>query len=234
MSEKLFSTPQGAKSETANVKTVLRLVGDSTMCAYRAEHAPREGWGMRLPAYCREGVEVRNHAVSGTSTKSFEASGAWTQLLEDAAPGDFVVIGMGINDAAPKDTRPQNHTDLGGEFEGNLTRWIGELRERGCIPCLTTPTVFWAEGGLAVPDPLRERYAQAILATAKSSRCGVVDLHGEAFQRLAAMSRDDAARLYLADRNDYCHLGRAGADFYAGLFAELCKKTTHPIASLFN
>lgn len=233
MSEQPFDPLQSAKSKTAEWKAVIRLVGDSTMCAYQAEHTQREGWGMRLPAYCREGVEVCNHAISGTSTKSFEERGAWTQLLEEAAPGDFVVIGMGINDAAPKDTRPQNHTDLGGEFEGNLTRWIGELRERGTIPFLTTPTVIWAESGLAAPKPLRERYARAILATAESCRCGVVDLHGEAFRRLAAMSRSDAARLYLADRNDYCHLNRVGADFYAGLFAGLCKKTTHPIASLF-
>lgn len=212
----------------------IHLVGDSTMCVYRAEHAPLEGWGMRLPALCRKGVAVRNHAVAGRSTKSFESRGEWGKVLPEIKPGDFVVIGMGINDGSPKETRPLNHTDTGGEFEGNLARWISAIRGRGGIPLLTTTTVIWAEKGLTAPDPLRERYNRAIRETAAACRCDVVDLHGEAFRRFAAMKPDEVSAFYLADRNDYCHLNGRGADFYARLFVELCKKAELPIASLFE
>ena len=214
-------------------KITLHLVGDSTMCIYSPEHAPREGWGMRLPALCRPEVTVLNHAVSGCSTKSFSAIGKWDEVVAAITPGDYVVMGMGINDSAPRETRPQNHTDTGGEFEGNLIRWIGDVRARRGIPVFTTTTVCWNSVQPFEPNPEHNRYNQAILKTAETHDCAAVDLNGRALKRFASMQPEQILACHMTAQNDYCHLTDVGASFYARLFVELCQEAALPIASLF-
>ncbi|MBQ6472913.1 MAG: hypothetical protein IJJ33_13095, partial [Victivallales bacterium] len=214
-------------------KVNLFLVGDSTMCEYTALNAPREGWGMRLQPLCSPDVLVVNCAVSGRSTKSFQESRSWERVLAQLRPGDYVVIGMGINDNAPKATRPQNHTDTGGEFEGNLKRWIGEVRSRDALPVLCT-TVLWQPNGRSQPSPSLAKYNRAILEVARECGCPAIDLHARAFSQLAAMEKPQYDSLYMSHAKDYCHLTEKGAAFYAELFANLSKELASPFATLFK
>jgi len=213
-------------------RAVIHLIGDSTVCVYPAD-SPREGWGMKLAERLRPGVEIRNHAISGRSTKSFRENGDWAKFLPQIGKGDFVVIDMGLNDGSPKETRPQNHTDVGGEFEGNLARWIEEVRERGGIPLLTTNTVIWDAAGRTEPDPHRESYNRAIRETAERCRCELVDLHSEAFRRLTAMTAEEAQAIYVPAIKDFCHLSPRGAKFYADIFVELCRRRKTALAPFF-
>jgi len=215
-------------------KVNLFLVGDSTMCEYTALNAPREGWGMRLQPLCSPDVLVVNCAVSGRSTKSFQARGSWERVLAQLRPGDYVVIGMGINDNAPKATRPQNHTETGGEFEGNLKRWIGEVRSRNALPVLCTTTVLWQATGRKSPQTDLGKYNQAILEVARECGCPAIDLHAKAFPLIAAMEKPQYDSIYMSQNKDYCHLTDKGAEFYAKLFVSLSKEQPIPFAALFK
>ena len=212
---------------------ILHLVGDSTMAVYPDKSAPQEGWGMALEPLCKPNVLLVNHAVGGRSTKSFQNNGHWQQVLTQLNKGDYVVISMGINDNAPKETRPQNHTDTGGEFEGTLKRWIADVRGCGAIPVLATTTVLWHPNGFSSPNPSLAKYNEAMLGVAKECGVCVIDIHTPAFQRLASMKKEEFDRIYMSPRNDYCHLQREGAAFFARLFVQLCQEQKAPIAELF-
>ena len=216
------------------------LVGDSTCCNYTENHFPREGWGMKLQQLCRDGVTVHNRAASGNSTKRFEYNGFWQKVLDDLKPGDFVVIQMGHNDKHPVEIYPELHTDLGGEFEGNLRRWIGEVRSKNGIPLIVTTTVAWAIDGLDKKAPLLAEYNRAALEV--SRECGVesLDLNTFSFERFSRMPLKEIHQYYMASTgipryvDDYCHLRREGAELYAGWFVELCKLNNVSIAGCFK
>ena len=52
------------------------MMGDSTMCDYKAGSYPQEGWGQRLRTFAKDGVKIHNRAVGGISSKTFIDSGA--------------------------------------------------------------------------------------------------------------------------------------------------------------
>ncbi len=218
--------------------TDIFLAGDSTMCHYPAENAPREGWGMQLPQYLKTGVILHNLAVSGRSTKSYQDQGYWDNLLSQLKAGDYAVIGMGFNDQAPKDLRPQNHTEPDGEFRENLKRWITQVRGKNAVPVLCTTTVLWKSGGINSIERLK-LYNAAIRETGIETDTEVVDLNQAAMDKFAVMPEKEIIRLYMAasgvpgSKDDYCHLQTSGAEFFAGIFVEECKKSANSLSRFF-
>src|SRR6185369_13932563 len=63
----------------------IAIIGDSTVASYDKPPADRPdltGWGQVFGEFFQEGVEVRNFAVSGRSSKSFLAEGRWQPVLD--------------------------------------------------------------------------------------------------------------------------------------------------------
>ena len=102
----------------------IALIGDSTVASYPKPPADRPsltGWGQVFGLYFHESVEIRNHAVSGRSSKSFLAEGRWEPVL--AEKPDYVFIQFGHNDQPGKGDRT---TDPGGDFQDNLRKYIDD------------------------------------------------------------------------------------------------------------
>jgi pectinesterase len=101
-------------------------------------------------------VRVSNHAVNGRSSKSFITEGRWQRVLEQLRPGDYVVIQFGHNDEKQDTAR---HTEPGGTFDENLSRFVREARERKATPILMNAVVrrnfFQASDGSAEDEALR-------------------------------------------------------------------------------
>lgn len=101
-------------------------------------------------------VIVSNHAVNGRSSKSFITEGRWQRVLEQLRPGDYVVIQFGHNDEKQDTAR---HTEPGGTFDENLSRFVREARERKATPILMNAVVrrnfFQASDGSAEDEALR-------------------------------------------------------------------------------
>lgn len=115
------------------------ITGDSTASDYDPRLAPRTGWGQALAAHprldARADLKVRNHALSGASTRSFIEAGLLDAAASDLGSGDILLICFGHND--PKDDH--RFTDADAAFPSNLRRFVAAARDRGATPVLLTP-----------------------------------------------------------------------------------------------
>lgn len=92
-------------------RPVLFIIGDSTVATAKVGNAI-QGWGGMLHNYIDTSkIEIRNYAVSGTSSRTFQTGivhdatllrdGLWKGILEKIEPGDFVIMQFGHNDESP-------------------------------------------------------------------------------------------------------------------------------------
>ena len=110
------------------------MIGDSTMANKKMDGGnPERGWGMVLPGFFSEDVQIDNHAANGRSSKSFISEGRWEKVISKVKKGDYVFIQFGHNDEKADSTR---HTDPGTTFDDNLRRFVNETRAKGGIPVL--------------------------------------------------------------------------------------------------
>ena len=111
------------------------LCGDSTMCDYEPELAPRMGWGQALSMMVSH-VRVRNCAVSGRSSKSFIDEGRLEAIRPCLRPGDLLLIQFGHNDEKPDAERATTPQDT---YPAYLSQYIDAALEAGAEPVLLTP-----------------------------------------------------------------------------------------------
>lgn len=142
---------------SSNKSTTIFIIGDSTAADKQNPLTnPERGWGMMLQGCFDRHVQVSNHAVNGRSSKSFITEGRWQRVLEQLRPGDYVVIQFGHNDEKQDTAR---HTEPGGTFDENLSRFVREARERKATPILMNAVVrrnfFQASDGSAEDEALR-------------------------------------------------------------------------------
>ncbi len=126
-------------AEPADTVTVF-MIGDSTMANKPLDKENQErGWGQMLPLMLHGAVKVDNHAVNGSSSKSFIDEGRWDKVMELIKPGDYVVIQFGHNDE--KSGKPKKYTVPGGSFDDNLRRFVTDARSKGASPILMNSIV---------------------------------------------------------------------------------------------
>jgi lysophospholipase L1-like esterase len=162
--------------------------------------------------YFRDSVEIKNHAVSGRSSKSFLREGRWQPVL--AEKPNYVFIQFGHNDQPGKGDRA---TDPDGDFQDNLRKYVDEARAAGAIPVLVTPVarrIF--ENGHA--QTTLTPYADAMHRVAKEKNVALVDLHDASF-RLYDQRGDQATTDFSPSVDDRTHFSRQGAIEMAQLLA---------------
>ena len=76
--------PNGASTNTAAGTPTLWVVGDSTAAEFQdtTYYSPRYGWGTQLGLYI-QGIDIRNLAVSGASSKSYLETDQYQILLQN-------------------------------------------------------------------------------------------------------------------------------------------------------
>lgn len=112
------------------------LAGDSTMADKEKKAYPETGWGMVLPSYFNDDVQIENHARNGRSTRTFISEGRWDFLINRVSDGDYVVIQFGHNDQSKQKT--DRYTPP-ADYKKNLERFVTDVRAKGAIPILCTP-----------------------------------------------------------------------------------------------
>ncbi|MGN0158169.1 MAG: GDSL-type esterase/lipase family protein [Brotaphodocola sp.] len=124
----------------------LWVVGDSTAAEFNdtSYYSPRYGWGTQLEHYFQS-VNIRNLAVSGTSSKSFLETSQYQTLMQDMESGDYLIIGFGHNDEKAESgryTNPNESYTVPGSTQYYLYEsYIRPAKERGVTPMLVTPIV---------------------------------------------------------------------------------------------
>jgi len=212
-----------ARAQTALAKakdpgyTRVLIVGDSTASTYELERFPRMGWGQVFEELFKPEarVKVLNNAKSGRSSRNFYNQGYFRQMAQYLRPGDYVIIHHGHNDQScdsqkaargaadvanlctyPNDAQgarqfPAGHAEM--SFQNSLEVYVREVRAKGAIPIIMTPTTrVWnkdrkegfpvvhnhfttleqGKGGIAFAGD----YSQTIKDTARANKLPLIDI----------------------------------------------------------
>jgi len=193
------------------------VVGDSTASTYGPERAPRTGWGQVLQTYLDPArFEVRNHARSGRSARSFIEEG-WLAPVEEAlAAGDVLLVQFGHNDAKVED--PARYDAPEDAYPRWLMRYVALARERGAQPVLVTPVARRKFDHGQLLDT-HGGYPSAMRALAQRERVPLVDLTRASMDWLRALGDAPSKPYYMhvpAQRQaDDTHFSLAGATLVA-------------------
>lgn len=231
----------------------LWVVGDSTAAAFDDTnyYAPRYGWGTQLDHYFQY-INIRNLAVSGTSSKSFLETSQYQTLMQEMQPGDYLLIGFGHNDEKAESGRYTNPNDLysvPGSFQYYLYEsYIQPARQRQATPLLITPIVrrnlgdnYTGESGHITSDQTTVEgtfpggdYAKAIRRVAVAKSVPMLDLtrrtqylyeqlHAQGVKNRHAWTSSNEVSI------DNTHTNRYGAAYNAWLIADELAKTNCPL-----
>ncbi|MHC9086954.1 GDSL-type esterase/lipase family protein [Luteimonas sp. RIT-PG2_3] len=200
------------------------IAGDSTASEYPAERAPRTGWGQKLGARLGDGWDVRNHARSGRSARSFIEQGWLDGIANELSAGDVLLIQFGHNDARRED--PARYNEPRQAYPQWLMRYVTLARERGATPVLVTPVArrIFDHGQLL---DTHGAYPQAMRDLAEREDVLLVDLNDSSMDWLRALG-DDASRPYYMhvpaqQQADDTHFNEDGATAVACLLASAWK-----------
>jgi lysophospholipase L1-like esterase len=197
-------------SEAEKQSPRLLLVGDSTMCKYKADSNIR-GWGEFLPPFLEDNLMLLNHAVGGSSTKSFLAKGLWERAL--AEKPDYVFIQFGQNDRI---TREDTHAEAETTFRENLKLMIREARAANAQPVLLTPVAnrIFREGELTNRGILP--WVEAVRIVAEQENVPLLDHHALIFKLYRELGEAGSSDL----TTDKTHFTEKGASIAAELVAK--------------
>ena len=200
------------------------IIGDSTV---DDNQPPFRGWGWALPRYVREGVTVKNHALSGRSSRSFRAEGLFEPVERALGPGDLLLIQFGHNDE--KDD--ERHTDPDTTFPEELWRYCAAALSKGAQPVLITPVCRRFFGGDGSLFYTHGEYPRAIRILAAEKGIPLCDLKAASRALYRSLGEQGTAELFVRlapgenpdfpeGHDDRSHFNPHGATVIAGLVAE--------------
>ena len=199
------------------------IVGDSTASEYGPERAPRQGWGMQLQSFLDPAAwQVRNHAQSGRSSRSFIEEGWLAPLEQSLARGDVLLIQFGHNDEKAED--PTRYNEPAQAYPQWLMRYVALARAKGATPILITPLARRKfERGSKIDQLLDTHgaYSIAVRELAKREQLGVIDLDALSTAWLRALGDEASKPFYMhvpaQNLSDDTHLQARGATAVACL-----------------
>lgn len=183
---------------------VLFLVGNSTMRTGTLGNGNNGQWGWGFYAheyYDAEKITVENHALGGTSPRTFYTM-LWQPVLEAVKKGDYVFLELGHNDNGPIDSirarssyRPDGHLEVREDsisiynkvthaqetvytFGGYMRRFIRDVRAKGATPVLFTLTPrndYEPDNPQRIQRKLAD-FTPAIFAIGRETNTPVIDL----------------------------------------------------------
>lgn len=213
------------------------LVGDSTVCNYDEDQAPREGWGQELANFFTGNVKIDNRAASGRSSKSFIEEGKFSPVKELMKKGDYLFIQFGHNDEKD-DSR---HTDPYTTFKETLTEYINAARSKGAQPVLITPVARrkFDKNGQIVDT--HGSYPAAMIELAKEEDVPYIDLCSKSMALFNKLGPEGTLNIFLHldagvspnypdGVSDDTHFQKNGAIEIAKLVIEGIKGNNLPLA----
>ncbi|SHM69247.1 rhamnogalacturonan acetylesterase [Gracilibacillus kekensis] len=216
----------------------LLLAGDSTMEKVEDSKYPRMGWGQVLSQYFTNDIQVKNHAASGRSTKSFISEGRWDRLEQDSKKGDYVLIQFGHNDQKQDRERA---TEPFTSYQDNLRFFISRAHSFDITPILLTSIArrhFDKEGNLLETHGV---YPQAVRELAKEENIVCIDMLARTREVLQQAGDEQSKqwfmrlepgeyRAYPDGEKDDTHLSEKGAHQHCHIFVRELIRLGHPIA----
>jgi lysophospholipase L1-like esterase len=224
-------------------KPTLFLIGDSTVKNGRDTGSNGQwGWGHFLPDFFDlNKINVENHALGGTSTRTFRSKGLWDSVLVKIKPGDYVMMQFGHNDGSPlDDTARARGTIKNNSNESKviynpilkkqetvysygwyIRQFIKETKAKGGIPivCSLIPRNSWKDGKVN-----RENYVDFAKEAAEQENAYFIDLNKLIADEYNVLGQAKVSELYFG-ATDHTHTVKDGAIFNAQKVVEGIKAT---------
>ncbi len=113
-------------------KPTLFFIGDSTVKNGRGDGAGSMwGWGdLMAPLVDTSKIMVENHALGGTSSRTFLTKGLWDKVLEKMQKGDFLIMQFGHNDSGALDDTSRARGTINGVGDSAKTIYNPILKKQ--------------------------------------------------------------------------------------------------------
>lgn len=242
--------PKTVKVDRKNGRPVVFLTGDSTV---KNEDKKKDGmWGWGSQAYTvfdSTKCTVVNCAKAGRSTRTYLNEGRWDEVYNSIRPGDYVLIQFGHNDIGDIDKNKERGTIATADdtchvyklasngqykviysFGWYLKKFIGDVKEKGCIPVLVslTPRNEWPGGKV---ERRNDSYGKWYRDVVEATGVDFIDLHNITADALDKMGRKKAAKMFC---HDHTHSSLKGAQLNAKGIAEGVRRMNGPMGNLLK
>lgn len=221
----------------AKHKPTVFTIGDSTVKNGQGNGAGGLwGWGDPIAQYFdTTKVIVKNHALGGTSSRTFQTKGLWKAILDQLRKGDFVLMQFGHNDSSPVNDDSRARGTIKGvgeeteEIDNILTKehemvhsygWylrkmVREAQAKGATPIIVTPIPRndW-ENGKIKRTP--ESYPAWALEIARQEKIMCIDLNKSLSEKLDELGESKVTGTYFYS-HDHTHTSAEGAKLSASL-----------------
>ena len=230
-----------------NKPNTIFIAGDSTADSNGANNGKTSGWGKFFGDYVSS--TVSNHAVSGSSSRTFWRDGLWANLIKDVQKGDYVFIQFGHNDVGGPNNSPKGAAGGTGDetvtvtvngveeivhtFPWYIRQMAGQVIEKGATPVLLslTPNFSFSDGKVVEPS----RFAGYMKLVSDELKIPFIDLYN-----YIARNWEILGEKYLKENNwfptDYKHTSPDAADFNAKMIVNAikCQKIPDLLLALNN
>lgn len=151
-------------------KPTLFFIGDSTVKNGRGDGKGNMwGWGdLMKPLFDTAKINIENHALGGTSSRTFLTKGLWDKVLAKIQKGDYLIMQFGHNDSGALDDTSRARGTIKGVGDSSkqiynpitkqdelvhaygwyLSKFVNEAKAKGATVfiCSPIPRNDWREG----------------------------------------------------------------------------------------
>jgi lysophospholipase L1-like esterase len=230
-------------------KPTLYLVGDSTVKNGKGDGAGGLwGWGDYIGQFLdTTKINVQNHALGGTSSRTFQDKGLWEPVFKSLKKGDYVLIQFGHNDDGPINDTIRARGTIKGIGEETVTidnmitkkhemvhsygwylrKLVKDAKSKGAIPiiCSPIPRNDWQEGKVPRNDKSYGLWAKQI---AQEEHITFIDLNSHMAQKMEQLGEAKVRGTYFYER-DHTHTSAIGAVLSASVIIDELKKSTNTL-----
>lgn len=226
--------------QEASGKPTIYTIGDSTVKNGRGDGSGGLwGWGDPLVQFFDTSrVRVENHALGGTSSRTYRTNGFWKPVLESLKPGDYLLIQFGHNDDGPINDNFRARGTIKGigdeaeEIDNLLTserevvhsygwylrQYINEAKAKGAIPVVMSPIPrnSWKDGRVPRNDESYGLWAKEVAIGEGVEFINLNEKMALAMEKLGEAKVTD----HYFFKHDHTHTSAKGAVLAASLIVE--------------
>lgn len=230
--------PTSPAQPPSNLPTLF-IIGDSTVKNGSGTGAGGLwGWGDPIGEFFdKTKINVKNKALGGRSSRTYQTEGLWDKVLAEMKPGDFVLMQFGHNDGGSLNTGTRPRASLKGVgpesqevvMEGTgkkevvhtygwyMRKYITDAKAKGATPIVLSPVPrnMWKDGKVVRSTDYGKWAADA----AKAGDAAFVDLNGIIADKYDPLGPEKVLAEYFTAA-DHTHTSVAGAKLNAACVIE--------------
>ncbi len=211
-------------------KPTLYIIGDSTVKNGKGDGAGNMwGWGdLIAPFFDTSKIKIENHALGGTSSRTFITKGLWDKVLAKIQKGDYLIMQFGHNDSSPLDDTARARGTINGVGDSSkqiynpitkqqelvhtygwyLAKFVNEAKAKGAIAiiCSPIPRNDWQDG--KVKRYNGTSYGLWSKQTADATGAFFIDLNSLTADSYNALGQEAVKPFF---PNEHTHTGKEGA-----------------------